>query len=157
MATKRKNSTRTGWDSVVERLSAKPTSEGKAGEVGAGHPPAVDRGKQGRSRSVVSNLELDLMTHLRAHKIVGYTMEYRFHPTRRWRFDFCWILKGIAVEVEGGTWSGGRHTTGAGFEKDCEKYNEAMLMGFRIFRFTGAMIRDGRAINTILEALNGTS
>lgn len=157
MATKRKNSTRQGWDSVVEKLSAKSTSQWPAGKVGAGHPVAVDSGKPRRTRSLASNLELDLLSQLRLHRIVGYTMEYKFHPTRRWRFDFCWVLKGVAVEVEGGTWSGGRHTTGTGFEKDCEKYNEAMLMGYRVFRFTGAMIRDGRAINTILEALNGTS
>lgn len=156
MVTKRKNSTRTGWDSVVEKFSAKHTSQSKAREVGDGHPAAVDRGKPRRARNLASNLELELLSQLRLHRVVGYTMEYKFHSTRRWRFDFCWVLKGVAVEVEGGTWSGGRHTTGAGFEKDCEKYNEAMLMGFKVFRFTGAMIRDGRAINTILEALNGT-
>lgn len=93
---------------------------------------------------------------LRAHKIVGYTMEYRFHATRRWRFDFAWILKGVAVEIEGGTWSGGRHTRGDGYEKDCEKYNEAVLMGWKVLRFTSTMIKNGMAIDMTREILNGT-
>lgn len=156
MANRRKSSTRTGWDSVVAKLSRPEGSSAPTTTLGEGHTPAVVARTSRRKRDVASNLELDLLTQLRLHRIVGYTMEFKFHPTRRWRFDFCWVLKGVAVEVEGGTWSGGRHTTGAGFEKDCEKYNAAMLMGYRVFRFTGAMIRDGRAINTILEALNGT-
>jgi len=156
MANRRKSSTRTGWDSVVAKLSRPEGSAAPTTTLGEGHTRAVVERAPRRKRDVASNLELDLLTQLRLHRIVGYTMEFKFHPTRRWRFDFCWVLKGVAVEVEGGTWSGGRHTTGAGFEKDCEKYNAAMLMGYRVFRFTGAMIRDGRAINTILEALNGT-
>jgi len=40
----------------------------------------------------------------------------------------------IAVEIEGGVWTGGRHTRGAGFRQDMEKYNEATAMGWRVFR-----------------------
>jgi very-short-patch-repair endonuclease len=72
-------------------------------------------------------------------------MEYRFHPERRWRFDFAWPSKKIAVEIEGGTWSGGRHTTGAGFEKDCEKYNAAVMLEWRVLRFTGKQVKSGEA------------
>jgi hypothetical protein len=79
--------------------------------------------------------------------------EYRFHPTRRWRFDFAWPDHLIACEVEGGTWAGGRHTRGAGFERDCEKYNEACLLNWRVFRVTGAMVRDGRALDVLEKAL----
>jgi len=38
----------------------------------------------------------------------------------------------LAVEVDGGTWTGGRHTRGAGFEADCEKLNAAVIAGFRV-------------------------
>ena len=59
MVAKRKNSTRTGdWEKLVERLSNKPRSEGKTGEVGEGHQRAVVAGKQGQRGGVVSNLEL---------------------------------------------------------------------------------------------------
>lgn len=60
--------------------------------------------------------------------------EYKFHPTRRWRFDFAYPDLMLAIEVEGGIWVGGRHIHPVGFEKDCEKYNEATKMGWKVFR-----------------------
>lgn len=64
------------------------------------------------------------------------TTEYKFHNTRRWRFDYCWIDKKIALEVEGGIWTNGRHTRGSGFIKDMEKYNNAALLGYRLIKCT---------------------
>jgi hypothetical protein len=60
--------------------------------------------------------------------------EYKFHHERKWRFDFCWKEKMIALEVEGGVWSNGRHTRGSGFIKDMEKYNAAAVLGYRVVR-----------------------
>lgn len=60
--------------------------------------------------------------------------EFRFHPTRRWRFDYAMPEHKIAVEVEGGVWTGGRHTSPKGFLGDIEKYNTATAMGWRILR-----------------------
>jgi very-short-patch-repair endonuclease len=57
--------------------------------------------------------------------------EYAFHPTRRWRFDFASPLLKVAVEIEGR----GRHQTVAGVRADCEKYNSAAALGWRVFRF----------------------
>jgi hypothetical protein len=65
--------------------------------------------------------------------------EYRFHPERKWRFDRALPDKLIAIEIEGGIHSGGRHTRGKGFTGDCEKYNQAVLLGWRVFRFTSDM------------------
>jgi very-short-patch-repair endonuclease len=61
--------------------------------------------------------------------------EHRFHPTRKWRFDFAYPAIKTAIEVEGGIWVGGRHIHPAGFEADCEKYNEATRLGWKVFRF----------------------
>ena len=71
-----------------------------------------------------------------------------------WRFDFAWPERKIAAEIEGGTWARGRHTRGAGFEGDCRKYNAATLHGWRVFRFTGAMVKSGEALQVIEEALD---
>jgi len=75
--------------------------------------------------------------------------EYRFHPQRRWRFDFAFPDQMLGVEVEGGHWVNGRHTRGSGFAKDVEKYNHAVLGGWRVLRFTGEMVKNGTALATI--------
>jgi hypothetical protein len=79
--------------------------------------------------------------------------EYRFAPPRRWRFDYAWPDYRLALEVEGGTWSGGRHVRGAGYEKDCDKYNTAALLGWTVLRVTSGMVRDGRALALVEQAL----
>lgn len=73
----------------------------------------------------------------------GCVAEHRFHPVRRWRFDFAWPEKKIALEIEGGAFIGGRHTRGAGYENDIEKYNEATLAGWTVLRATRGMVRRG--------------
>lgn len=79
--------------------------------------------------------------------------EYRVVPTRRWRFDFAFPDKLIAVEIEGGTWVQGRHSRGVGIEKDCEKYAEATILGWRILRVTTDQVRRGQAINWLVRAV----
>jgi very-short-patch-repair endonuclease len=76
------------------------------------------------------------------------TLEHRFHPKRKYQFDFCWAKKMIAVELEGGanedryTARGerfevrGRHMRAEGFQADMNKYNSAVALGWRVFRFT---------------------
>ena len=68
---------------------------------------------------------------------VDVIMEHQFHEKRKWRFDYA-ILEPyfIAIEVEGGVWTNGRHTRGKGFLSDVEKYNAGTLAGWRIFRVT---------------------
>ena len=100
-----------------------------------------------------SKAEAALDLALRAHGVGGYVREHRFHPTRKWRLDFCWLEIKLAVEVEGGVYVKGRHTRGASFEADAEKYAEAMLMGFRVLRVTPRHITNGKAIEWIGRAL----
>ena len=66
--------------------------------------------------------------------------EYQFIGNRKWRFDFAHKDTQTAIEIEGGTWSGGRHTRGQGFENDCEKYNAANDVGWRVYKLTSKMI-----------------
>jgi len=69
---------------------------------------------------------------------LGVYYEFHFDPDRRWRFDVAFPYYKIAVEIEGGTWSGGRHNSGAGFKKDAEKYNTAASKGWLVLRATTA-------------------
>jgi very-short-patch-repair endonuclease len=66
--------------------------------------------------------------------------EYKFCDTRCWRADFAYLPGKLLIEIEGGTWGGGRHTRGKGYQADCEKYNHATLAGWRVIRFTGSML-----------------
>ena len=66
--------------------------------------------------------------------------EHRFHPKRKWRFDFAIPERMIAFEYEGIFSRKSRHTTISGFTGDCEKYNEAQLLGWKVFRFTAKSI-----------------
>jgi hypothetical protein len=80
--------------------------------------------------------------------------EVVFAKPRRWRFDFAWPMRKVAVEVEGATFAQGRHTRGSGFEADCEKYAEAAIRGWLVIRVTGAMVKDGRAFTFVERALD---
>ena len=79
--------------------------------------------------------------------------EYRFAPPRKWRFDYAWTGQMVALEVEGGVWTQGRHTRGAGFLGDMEKYNRAAVLGWRIVRCTPDQLKSGAILPTVLDAL----
>ena len=100
-----------------------------------------------------SDLEETLAFQIRVAGLPAPEREYRFHPVRKWRFDFAWPAVKVAVEAEGGTYSRGRHTRGAGFADDCIKYNEAALLGWTVLRFPGKEILAGRALDTLERAL----
>lgn len=79
--------------------------------------------------------------------------EVEFHPTRKWRFDFCHIETKVAVEVEGGIWTNGAHSRGKHFESDAEKYNAALEMGFAVFRLSEGMIKDLAQLELIASTI----
>lgn len=62
--------------------------------------------------------------------------EHRFHPDRKWRFDWAWPDAKIAIEYEGLIAARSRHRTIKGYHNDTEKYNAAVLLGWRVLRFT---------------------
>ena len=97
----------------------------------------------------LSALEESFAVQCKHKRLPAPVREFKFCEWRRWRFDFAWPALKIAAECEGGHWSGGRHTRGSGFEKDCEKYNVAQNLGWRVFRFTKSMIDSGEAIELI--------
>lgn len=76
--------------------------------------------------------------------------EFRFHPVRRWRFDFAWPAYRLAVEIDGGIFVNGRHGRGLQFSADCEKLNAAVLLGWRVLRYTTIDMRQ-RPVQVIEE------
>ncbi len=97
----------------------------------------------------MSALEDLLERHIRLTGLPTPEREYRFHPRRRWRFDFAWPRYMLAVEVDGGIYSRGRHVRGAGFERDAEKRNAAVMAGWRVLHFTPRQVKSGAAVRAI--------
>lgn len=117
----------------------------------------IKKGKKRRSvkgQRVQSEGEVTLARDLRALKI-GFEQEYKFHAERNWRADFLITGTKILIEVEGGIWSGGRHTRGKGFIADMEKYNAAAVMGFKVLRFSTEQVKSGSAIKQIENLVRG--
>ena len=100
-----------------------------------------------------STLEQNLELQMRLAKIPPWRTQFKFHPTRRWKSDFAWPDKMLMLECEGGVWCQGRHTRPAGYENDCYKYNEALLMGYRVIRVTSTHIGSGIALIWVERAL----
>ena len=90
---------------------------------------------------------------LRLNRLPPGEREFRFDPPRRWRFDFAWPGAKVALEIEGGVWTHGRHNRGQGMEKDAEKYNQAACIGWLVLRATNHMIEDNRAADWVRLAL----
>lgn len=80
-------------------------------------------------------------------------LEYRFHPPRRWRFDWAIPTEKIAIEYHGGIYSAGRHTRGTGFQNDREKMNQAAIDGWIVLEITEEMVRSGMAHSMIEQAI----
>lgn len=87
----------------------------------------------------------------------GVETEHRFDASRQWRFDFAWPALKLAIEIEGGVFSGGRHVRGIGYVKDMEKYNAAALQGWLVLRYTPQQFtrEAGRVISQIRGAVQG--
>ena len=78
--------------------------------------------------------------------------EWRFSH-RRFRFDYAWLSERVALEVNGGVWTQGRHTRGAGYVRDMEKMNLAAILGWRVFQVTPDTLCTRETIAMLREAL----
>jgi len=84
-------------------------------------------------------------------------LEYRFCPTRRWKFDYAYVKEKVAIEVQGGIWTRGRHSRPFGQIGDMEKLNRAQIMGWIVLQFTPSQIRSGYFSIMLREALEARS
>jgi len=109
----------------------------------------------------MSEPENQLAWQLDAVKI-PYEREVLFAKPRKWRADFVLHTANVRnlgdwapllIEIDGGTWTGGRHVTGSGHASDAEKRNAAVLLGYRPLTFTPEQVESGEALATIEKAL----
>ena len=115
---------------------------------GGGRKTATKRKNKVKGVKVESVGEAALIQQLKTLKI-EFEQEFQFHTTRKWRADFHIKNTTLLIEVEGGIWSGGRHTRGKGYIGDMEKYNAATMMGYQVLRFSTEQVTSGFAIKQI--------
>lgn len=155
----------------VATQALKKYSKAKKPKVTNGKPLQCIPAKRGK-KGEPSGLEQSFAMQIRAAGLPAAKWgkdEIRFHPTRRWRFDFAWEELRIAVEIEGGTYTHGqkrfdasaggnvtqksRHLTPTGFHEDCIKYAEAALLGWVVIRADAKMIKDGSTLELLSRAI----
>lgn len=90
----------------------------------------------------------------------GYVVatEVKFHTMRKWRIDIAAYRadgsRKLAIEIDGGVWVGGRHTRGAGVEKDNEKIAHLAMDGWLFLRVTPQQVKRGEALSWALAVLD---
>lgn len=116
------------------------------------HPPTSGKKKkQNKSKQPTKDL---FTTICNTDMGIEVVKEHLFHPTRKWRLDYAVISHKIAIEVEGGVFTRGRHVRPIGFLNDIEKYNSATLLGWRIFRVTPDDLLRTKTLNMLKEAIS---
>ena len=101
-----------------------------------------------------SQLELKFAHQLRCAGI-RYEVEWaKIIPGRRYRFDFALLDYRILVEIQGGTWKLGGHTSGAGIARDCEKSILAQLEGWKVFALCAEHVQSGQGLKWVQEAIS---
>ena len=83
-----------------------------------------------------SHINKILWVFLYEKLIDDYETEYKFHPKRKFRFDWAIPSIKVAIEYEGIVSDKSRHTSLQGYTNDCNKYNLAISMGWRVLRYT---------------------
>ena len=69
-------------------------------------------------------------------KKLGAIQEHRFHPVRKWRFDYAFPEIKLAIEINGGAFINGRHNRSTGAINDWLKLNAAQRLGWCVLQYT---------------------
>ncbi len=107
--------------------------------------PKIVQSQKGRKPG--SRAEELLASQLDAEGI-KYEREYRILKSRKFRHDF-FIEPNLLIEVQGGVFMRGGHSTGTGITRDCEKQALAIVQGYRQLNVTTAQVFKGHAIQWI--------
>ncbi len=118
---------------------------------------ALPPGQRARARGY-QDVEDALAAQIRAAGLPTPEREHVVAPPRKWRFDFAWPESGkIAAEVQGGTYSRGRHTRGEALEEEALKLSTAAVLGWRVLFLTTKMVQGGEGLRLISAALGVTA
>ncbi len=73
--------------------------------------------------------------------------------SKRYRADFAHLPSRSLIEIQGGTFSRGRHVTGSGYERDARKFNLATIGGWKVFLLTTQTAKDAFWLERIAASL----
>jgi very-short-patch-repair endonuclease len=93
--------------------------------------------------------EEEFFLHCRIYKLTP-EREYQFDSSRKWRIDFAFPDRKLAVEIESSV-----HRIKGRFASDIPKYNALQKAGWTLLRYTAQMVHAGTAIDDVCEILNG--
>lgn len=102
-----------------------------------------------------SELEDIFAAQLDAIGLDGYVREYQAIPGRRFRFDFAWRKERLLVEINGGTYSKGAHSTGTGIARDYEKIRLGQVCGWTVYPFDTKEVKNGDALSAVEKFIRG--
>ena len=98
--------------------------------------------KQAKVSVEKRHIETILQVFKKDNKIIDYVEEFRFDTIRKFRFDWYIPELKLGIEYEGIISKRSRHTNMKGYTNDCEKYNLAMTLGYRVLRYTALNYQD---------------
>lgn len=102
----------------------------------------------------MSHLETTLAAQIKLAGLPKPVTQYRAIKGRKFAFDFAWPSFRLLLEVQGGTWKKGAHSSGVGIARDCEKGNLATLGGWKTLHVTTEQIRTGKALRMLQDFFN---
>lgn len=83
---------------------------------------------------------------------IPFERQYPFSEPRKHKADF-FCPPDLLIEVNGGTWTGGRHSRGSSIPAEYEKGALAAIKGFRVIHATTEQVNDGTCLRWIIAAM----
>lgn len=104
---------------------------------------------------VASALEVEFMFQVKHAGLPPFERDYQFAKDegRKYELDLAWPERKLGVEVQGGIWRKGGHSSGQGISRDCDKMSLAASLGWLVLPVTREMIKSGAALQYLERAL----
>lgn len=112
-------------------------------------PPSRTIAQKQIAQLIAGKLEDAFTTQIKQAGLPEPEREVKLSDEYAYRWDFVWAKYRLAVEINGGIWNVGGHSTGKGILRDMTKLRIATLAGFRCFQFSADAVEDGSAVNTV--------
>lgn len=82
-----------------------------------------------------------------------FEQEYVFCATRKFRLDIAFPAQKVGLEICGGVWKGHAHSSPLMIERDMEKANLLVVMGWKVLRYQPKSVMNGEAIEGLKSLL----